>query len=101
MDDIKAAAAGHHENAATQFDIAARMHRDAAKQCVNGNFAKAQEVATSAAEAEALGNQHAMHGLDLYRHHAEEVAEHKDEVAAEVAARQAKHAAKAAAESKA
>ncbi len=98
MDDIKSAAAGHHEDAATQLDTAARLHRDAAKQCLNGNFDKAQSLATSAAEAETVANRHALQGLDLYRHHAEEVAEHKSEVASEVAAREAKHAAKAAAD---
>ncbi len=98
MDDIKSAAAQHHEDAAIQFEIAAGRHRDAAKQCLNGNFEKAHSLAMLAAEAETLGNQHAMKGLDLYRHHAEEVAEHKAEVAAEEAAREAKHAAKAKAE---
>ena len=95
MDDIKTAAAAHHEDAATQLEIAAGQHRDAAKQCLNGNFGKAQSLATSAAEAETLANRHAMQGLDLYRHHAEQVAEHKDELAAEDAARVAKHAARA------
>ncbi len=98
MDDIKAAAAGHHGDAAQQLEIAAKMHHDAAKQCLSGNFAKAQSLATSAAEAETLANRHAMQGLDLYRHHAEEVAGHKAELAAEDAARTAKHEAKAAAE---
>src|ERR1700684_2348419 len=98
MDDIKSSAARHHEDAAIQLDIAAKLHRDAATQCINGNFDKAQTLATSAAEAETLANRHAMQGLDLYRHHAEEVAEHKNEMASEVAAREAKHAAKAAAE---
>ena len=97
MDDIKAAAAQHHEDAAGQLEISAGKHRDAAKQCLNGNFEKAHALAMSAAEAETLANRHAMQGLDLYRHHAEEVAEHKTEVAAEEAAREAKHAAKAAA----
>ncbi len=96
MDDIKAAAAEHHDEAARQLELAAKMHRDAAKQCGSGNFEKAQSLATSAAEAETLANRHAMQGLDLYRHHAEEVAEHKAELAAEDAARVAKHEAKAA-----
>ncbi len=86
MDDIKAGAARPHEEAATQLDIAAKLHRDAAKQCLNGNFEKAQSLPTSAAEAETVANSHAMQGLDLYRHHAEEVAEHNGEMASEVAA---------------
>lgn len=94
MDNIKTEAAEHHEAAATQLDHSAKMHRDAAKQCLNGNFEKAQSLATSAAEAETLANRHAMEGLALYRHHAEEVAEHKQEIAAEEAVREAKHAAK-------
>jgi len=97
MDDIKTAAAKHHEDAAAQLELSAGMHRNAAKQCLNGNFEKAHALGVSAAEAETLANRHAMQGLDLYRHHAEEVAEHKSEVAAEEAARVAKHAAKDAA----
>lgn len=94
MDDIKAAAAEHHDQAAHLFEIATKMHRDAAKQCMSGNFEKAQTLATSAAEAETDANRHAMEALDLYRHHAENVAGHKAEVAAEEAARVAKHQAK-------
>ena len=96
MDDIKAAAAGHHDEAAHRFEIAAKMHRDAAKQCTSGNFEKAQTLATSAAEAETDANRHAMQALDLYRHHAMDVAGHKAELAAEEAARAAKHEARAA-----
>ena len=53
-------------------------------------------LATSAAEADTLANRHALEAVDLYRHHAEEVAEHKAELANEEAARAAKHEAKAA-----
>ncbi len=94
MDDTKAGAAERHERAAHYLEIAAKMHRDAAKQCLSGNYAKAQDLATSAAEADTVANRHAMEAVDLYRHHSEEVAGHKAEVAAEEAARAAKHAAK-------
>ena len=96
MDDIKAQAAEHHEHAAHHLENAAKMHRDAAKQCHSGNFAKAMSLATSASETDTVANRHAMEAVDLYRHHAEEVAEHKAEAAAEEAARVAKHEAKAA-----
>jgi hypothetical protein len=96
MEDIKSAAAEHHEQAARHLELAAAMHRDAAKQCMSGNFEKAQSLAISAAEADTAANQHAVQAVDQYRHHAEEVAAHKAEVAAEEAARTAKHAAKAA-----
>ena len=96
MDDIKAEAAKHHDEAAHHLETAAKMHRDAAKQCLSGNFAKAQSLATSAAEIDTVANRHAVQAVDLYRHHAEEVAEHKAEVAAEEAARTAKHTAKVA-----
>ena len=95
MDDIKANAASHHEDAAHDLDIAAKMHRDAAKQCLAGNFEKAQTLATSAAETETLANRHAMQAVDLYRHHAEEVAARKAEASAEDAMRTAKHKARA------
>ncbi len=96
MDDIKANAAAQHDEAAHHLELAAKMHRDAAKQCMSGNFEKAKGLATSAAEADTVANRHAMQAVDLYRHHAEEVAEHKAELATEEAARAAKHAAKAA-----
>ena len=96
MDDIKAGAAKHHEDAAHQLEIAAKMHHDAAKQCQSGNFAKAQSLATSAAEADTVANRHALEAVDLYRHHAEEVAGRDAELAGEAAARAAKHEAKAA-----
>jgi hypothetical protein len=98
MDNIKASAAEKHEQAAHHLETAAKMHRDAAKQCLSGNYAKAQSLATSAAEADTVANQHAMEAVDLYRHHDDEVAGHKAEVAAEEAARTAKHEAKAAQE---
>lgn len=94
MDDIKTEAAGHHEEAAHQLDISAQMHRDAAKQCLSGNFEKAVSLATSAAEADTVANRLAMQALDLYRHHDEEVAGQKAEAAAEEAARTAKREAK-------
>ncbi len=94
MDDIKAGAAKHHEDAATQLELAAKLHRDAAHQCQSGNFEKAQRLATAAGEADTLANRHAVQAADLYRHHDEEVAEHKAETAAEEAARTAKREAR-------
>ena len=96
MDDIKAAAAKHHEEAAVHLETAAKMHRDAAKQCMSGNFEKAQSLATSAAETDTAANQSAMHALDLYRHHGQEAAAVKAEAAAEDAARVVKQEAKTA-----
>ncbi len=95
MDDIKTAAAAHHNDAARHLEIAAGMHRDAAKQCESGNYEKAHLLATEAAETDTAANQHAMQAVDLYRTHAEEVAGRKAEAAAEEAARAAKKAAKA------
>ena len=94
MDNIKTDAAERHEQAAHHLELAAKMHRDAAKQCLSGNYEKAQRLAVSAAEADTLANRHALEAVDLYRHHAEEVAGHKAEIAAEEAARIAKHEAK-------
>ena len=94
MDDIKADAAKHHEEAAHLLETAAKMHHDAAKQCLSGNFAKAQSLGVSAAETDTVANRHATQAADLYRHHAEEVADHKAELAGEEAARAAKHDAK-------
>ena len=85
-----------HEQAAHHLEIAAKMHRDAATQCLSGNYAKAQSLATSAGEADTVANRHAIEAVDMYRHHAEEVAGQKAEAAAEDAARVAKHDAKAA-----
>lgn len=96
MDDIKSTAAEHHDQAAHHLETAAKMHRDAAKQCSFGNYEKAQALATSAAEADTIANRHALQAVDLYRHHAEEVAGHKAELASEEAARTARHDAKAA-----
>jgi hypothetical protein len=98
MDDTKAVAAKHHEDAAYQYEMAANMHREAAKHCASGNFEKAEHLATSAAEAYTVGNRHAIEALDLYRHHTEEVAARKAEADAEEAARVTKRAAKVAAE---
>jgi hypothetical protein len=95
MDDIKTAAASHHNDAARHLENAARMHRDAAKQCESGNFEKAQHLATEAAETDTAANQHAMQALDLYRHHAAQVATRQHDAAAEEAARAAKKVAKA------
>lgn len=96
MTDIKADAAKLHEETAHQLEIAAKMHHDAAKQTASGNFQKAQELATFAAEADTLANRNATEAVDLYRHQAEEVAARKAEAASEEAARQRKHEAKAA-----
>ena len=96
MDDIKAAAAEQHDHAAQHLENAAKMHRDAAKQCLSGNYEKAHTLATSAAEADTVANRHALQAVDLYRHHADEVAARKAEQAAEDAARAARHDAKAA-----
>ena len=96
MDNIKADAADHHEKSGHHLEIAAKMHHDAAKQCLSGNYEKAQSLATSAAEADTVANRHAIDAVDLYRRHAEEVADRNAEVASEEAARLAKHKAKAA-----
>ena len=96
MDDIKQAAAKHHEDAAHQHELSAKMHHEAAKHCAAGNFEKAERLATTAAEADTAASRHAVEALALYRHHAEEVAGHKAEEAAAEAARAAKHEAKAA-----
>ena len=74
------------------------MHRDADKQCLAGNYEKAQSLAVSAAEADTVANRHALDAVNLYRHHADEVAGHKAEAASEEALRAAKHEAKAAKE---
>jgi hypothetical protein len=96
MDDIKTIAADHHEQAAHHLELAAQMHRDAAKQCQSGNFQKAHSLAISAAETDTAANEQAMKAVDQYRHHAEEVEAKKAEAHAEEAARAAKHEAKAA-----
>lgn len=98
MDDTKAAASRHHEDAAHHLEVAAKMHRDAAKHCTSGNYEKAESLATSAAEAEGVANRHALQAVDSYRQHAEAVASRKAETEVEEAARAAKHEAKAAAE---
>ena len=98
MDDIKTSTAKHHEDAAYQYEMAANMHREAARHSASGNFEKAEHLATSAAEADTAANRHAVGAMNLYRHHAEEVAARKAEAAAEEAARVVKHAAKVAAD---
>ena len=98
MDDIKASAAKHPEDAAHQFEVAAKMHHEAAKHVGSGNFEKAERLATSAAEAEALANRHAVEAMDLHRQHTQQVSDRKAEVAGEAAARAAKHEAKATAD---
>lgn len=95
MDDIKASAAKHHEDAAHQFDVAAKMHHEAAKQVGSGNFEKAERLATSADEAEAVADRHAMEALDLHRQHTQHLADQKVKAADEDAARAAKHESKA------
>ena len=96
MEDIKAAAAERHEQAAHHLELAAKLHRDAAHQCRSGNYEKAERLAVSAAETDTVANRLALEAVDLYRHHADEVAGHKVEAAAEEAARAAKHDARAA-----
>jgi hypothetical protein len=98
MDDIKATAAKHHEDAAYQYEKAAKLLHDAAKQCTSGNFEKAESLATLAAEADTVANRSVVQAFELYRHHAQEVADRKTEAAGEDAARAAKHEAKAAAD---
>ena len=100
MDDIKAIAAKHHEDAAHSFEVAAKMHHEAAKHCASGNFDKAESLAISASETEGVANRHAMQAMNQYRQHAEEVASRKAEAGREEAARVAKHEAKAAAADK-
>ncbi len=97
MEDIKAAAAKHHEDAAHQYETIAKMHHEAAKHSASGNFEKAEHLSTSAAEADTVANRHAILAADLYRHHAEAIAARRAEAAAEEAARVAKHTAKTAA----
>lgn len=94
MDDIKAAAAKLHEEAAQQYEHIAKMHHEAAKHCASGNFEKAEHLATTAAEADTTANRHTIEALDLYRRHAQVLADRRAEAAAEEAARAAKHAAK-------
>ncbi len=94
MDDIKATAAELHDKVAHSLELAAGMHHDAAKQCRSGNFEKAQSLAAAAGETYATANRHAIEAVDVYRHHAEEVAARRAEQAAEEAAREAKHQAR-------
>lgn len=96
MDDIKANAAKHHEDAAHQYEMIAKMHHEAAKHCASGNFEKAEHLAVTAAEADPVANRHGLEVLELYRQHKQMVAERKAAAEAEEAARAAKHEAKAA-----
>jgi hypothetical protein len=64
MDDIKASAAKHHEDAAYQYEMAAKMHHEAAKHSASGNFEKAEHLAMSAAEANTVANRHAVEAAD-------------------------------------
>lgn len=98
MDDIKAAAAQHHEDAAHYYEAAAKTHHEAAKHCASGNFEKAEHLTASAADIDTAAKRHATEALDLYRHHTQEVADRTAETAAEEAARVAKHEAKATAD---
>jgi len=95
MDDIKASAAKHHEDAAHQYEAAAKIHHEAARHCASGNFEKAERLTASAADVDTAAKRHAAEALALYRHHTQEVADRKAEAAAEEAARVAKHEAKA------
>ena len=45
MDNIKTEAAENHEQAAQLLENAAKMHREAAKQCLAGNYENAQSLA--------------------------------------------------------
>jgi len=94
MDDIKTTAAKLHEETAKKLEIAAKLHHDAAKHTASGNFEKAQDLATSAAEIDTVANRSALEAVDLYRQQAEDVANSKAEAAAEEAARVKKHDAK-------
>lgn len=94
MEDIKALAAEHHENAAGHFVVAVKLHQDAAKHVASGNFEKGEQLAISAAEAEAVANRHAMEALTLHRQHTQQLADRKAEADSEEIARAAKHEAK-------
>ncbi len=96
MNETQQATARHHEEAAHQFEIAAKLHHDAARNAGSGNYDKAGQLAQSASEAETIANRHAFEALALYRRHAEEVAARESEKAAEAAARAAKRKARAA-----
>lgn len=86
MDAMKATAAAHRHDAALHLGNAARLHREAARQCEFGNPEKARDLATEAAETGTAAHRHAMQALDLNRHHAEQVAARKAGAAAEDAA---------------
>lgn len=96
MNETQQATAKHHEEAAHQFEIAAKLHHDAARNAGSGNYEKAEQLAQSASEAETVANRHAFEALALYRRHADEVAARDAEAAGEEAARTAKREAKVA-----
>ena len=73
MNETQQATAKHHEEAAHQFEIAAKLHHDAARNAGSGNYEKAEQLAQSASEAETVANRHAFEALALYRQHADEV----------------------------
>ena len=99
MDDMKTTVAAHRNDAALHLENAARLHRDAARQCEFGNFEKAHQLATEAAETDTAVNTGAttaaMQARDLYLLPAEQEAARKAEAAAGNAARAPKKAAKA------
>lgn len=94
MNETQQATAKHHEEAAHQFEVAAKLHHDAARNAGSGNYQKAEQLAHSAGEAETVANRHAMEAMMLYRQHEEEAAAVHAEHAAEEAARAAKREAK-------
>ncbi len=94
MNETQQATAKHHEEAAHQFEMAAKLHHDAARNAGSGNYEKAEQLAQSAAEFETAANRHAMDALMLYRQHGEEATARQAEEAAEEAARVAKREAK-------
>ncbi len=99
MNETQQATAKHHEEAARHFEVASKLHHDAARNAGSGNYEKAEQQAHSASEAETAANRHAVEALALYRRHDEEVSARRAEEAADEAARAAKREAKAAARS--
>ncbi len=96
MNETQQATAKHHEDAAHQFELAAKLHHDAARSAGSGNYEKAEQLSLAAGEAETVANRHAVEAHGLYRQHAEEVTAREAEAAGEEAARIAKREAKAA-----
>ncbi len=99
MNETQQATAKHHEDAARHFEVASKLHHDAARNAGSGNYEKAEQLAHAASEAETVANRHAVDALALYRRHEEEVEARRAEEAAEEAARVAKRETKAAARS--